>query len=80
MKRHQFQRDGLVLSYLDSGGDGRTLVALHAHWMEGSTYAPFAAELAPEWGVIALDNPAAFTEEVKAFLQDPQEFVGRRDQ
>src|ERR1035438_1753164 len=56
MKRLQFQHDGLTLSYLDSGGDGRTLVALHAHWMEGSTYAPLAAELAPEWRVIALDQ------------------------
>jgi pimeloyl-ACP methyl ester carboxylesterase len=56
MKRHQFQHDGLFLSYLDSGGDGRTLVALHAHWMEGLTYAPLAAEFAPEWRVIALDQ------------------------
>jgi hypothetical protein len=47
MKRYQFQHDGLMFSYLDAGGDGRILVALHAHWMEGLTFAPLAAELAP---------------------------------
>jgi len=30
--------------------------------------------------VVHFDNPVAFTEEVKAFLHDPQKFVGRRDQ
>jgi esterase len=56
VQRHNFQRDGLNLSYLDDGGTGRPLVALHAHWMEGQTYAPLAAALAPEWRVIALDQ------------------------
>ena len=53
---NEIGNSGIVLSYLDPGADGRTLVALHAHWMEGLTYAPLAAELAPEWRVFALDQ------------------------
>ncbi len=45
-----------MLSYLDSEGSGPALVALHAHWMEGQTYAPLADALAPEWRVIAPDQ------------------------
>lgn len=56
MRRHEFQHDGLHFSYLDTGGNQRVLVALHAHWMEASTYKPFAEALAPEWRVIALDQ------------------------
>jgi esterase len=56
MQRHNFQRDKLKLSYLDAVGNGRPLVALHAHWMEGQTYAPLAEALAPDWRVIALDQ------------------------
>lgn len=56
MRRHKFQHDGLTLSYLDSEVDGPILVALHAHWMEGGTYAQLAATLAPDWRVIALDQ------------------------
>ncbi len=56
MQRHKFQLDGLTLSYLDAGGDGRVVVALHAHWMEGGTFAPLAAALEPDWRVIALDQ------------------------
>jgi esterase len=56
MDRHQFQHRGLTFSYLDAGGDGRVLVALHAHWMEGVTYARLAAALAPAWRVVALDQ------------------------
>jgi pimeloyl-ACP methyl ester carboxylesterase len=54
--RHEYQHDGLMLSYLDAGGGGQPLVALHAHWMEGQTFAPLAAALAPEWRIIALDQ------------------------
>lgn len=54
--RHTFLHDGLTLSYLDGGGDGPALVALHGHWMEGVTFAPLAARLAPAWRVIALDQ------------------------
>jgi len=56
MLRNHFQADGLNLNYLDSGGSGHPLLALHAHWMEGQTYAPLAAALAPDWRVIALDQ------------------------
>lgn len=56
MDRHEFHRDGLTLSYWDASGDGRVLIALHAHFMEAATFAPLAAELAPEWRVVALDQ------------------------
>ncbi len=56
MQRHQFRSGDLTLSYLDAGGCGAPIIALHAHWMEGLTYAPLAAELAPDWRVIALDQ------------------------
>lgn len=56
MKRSQFHHDRLTLSYLDTGGHSQTLIALHAHWMEAVTYTRFAAALAPEWRVIALDQ------------------------
>ena len=56
MRRSSFQHDGLRLSYLDAGGDGPVLVALHAHWMEAATYRPLAAALHPAWRVVALDQ------------------------
>ncbi len=56
MKRDQFQHNGLTFSYLDEQGSGKALIALHAHWMEGLTFAPLAKALAPEWRVIALDQ------------------------
>jgi esterase len=56
MDRNNFHHDGLTFSYLDEGGKGRTLIALHAHWMEGLSFVPLAEALAPEWRVIALDQ------------------------
>jgi esterase len=61
MQRHTFQHDGLTLSYLDSGNAPSSaarpvLLALHAHLMQGATYAPLAASLAPDYRVIALDQ------------------------
>jgi esterase len=56
MMRRSFAHDGLTLSYLDQGGDGIPLVALHAYWMEAGTYADLAEALAPKWRVIALDQ------------------------
>jgi esterase len=56
MDRREFHHDGLTLSYLDPGGDGRVLIALHAHFMEAATFAPLAVALAPEWRVVALDQ------------------------
>jgi pimeloyl-ACP methyl ester carboxylesterase len=68
IQRQTFQHDGLSFSFLDTGpntglatsrdtvGNGRVLIALHAHLMEAATFAPLAAALAPEWRVIALDQ------------------------
>ena len=58
MKRYQFQHNMLTFSYLDSDGDkaGKALIALHAHWMEGMSFASLAKALSPEWRVIALDQ------------------------
>ncbi|HEY0701286.1 MAG TPA: alpha/beta hydrolase [Candidatus Acidoferrales bacterium] len=66
MRRDSFVHDGLKLSYLDAGGDGAALIALHSHWMEGATFAPLAEALAVApaaapasangWRVIALDQ------------------------
>lgn len=56
MQRYSFKHNGLTLSYLDAGGSGQALIALHAHWMEGQTFAPLARALAPEWRVIVLDQ------------------------
>ncbi len=56
MKRCTFNHAGLEFSYLDSGGCGDALLALHAHWMEAATYSPLAVALAPEWRLVALDQ------------------------
>lgn len=56
MMRRSFVHDGLTLSYLDDGGEGIPIVALHAYWMEAGTYADLANALAPKWRVIALDQ------------------------
>ncbi|MGR8011476.1 alpha/beta fold hydrolase [Streptomyces hypolithicus] len=48
--------DGRRLSYLDFGGTGRPLVALHGHLSEGATFARLAHALAPEWRLIAPDQ------------------------
>lgn len=56
MKRHQFHHNDLTLSYLDTGGGNPILIALHAHWMEASTYNNLAKELERDWRIIALDQ------------------------
>ena len=56
LTRYSFDRAGLELSYLDAGGDGRPLIALHAHWLEAVTFEPLAMALAPAWRVVALDQ------------------------
>lgn len=71
MRRHKFQHDGLMLSYLDAEGDGRVVIALHAHWMEGGTYAPLAAALAPAWRIIALDQRGhGHSDHAKTYTRD----------
>jgi pimeloyl-ACP methyl ester carboxylesterase len=56
MERHTFHSGSLSLSYLDTGGDAPLLVALHAHWMEATTWDCLAADLVPEWRTVALDQ------------------------
>lgn len=56
MQRQSFEHNGLKFSYLDSGGNGPSVIALHAHWMEGATYTQLAEALAPTWRVVALDQ------------------------
>jgi pimeloyl-ACP methyl ester carboxylesterase len=54
--RDFFMADGPRLSYLDFGGPGLPLLALHGHYNEASAFAPLAAALAPRWRVLALDQ------------------------
>ncbi|MBM9504323.1 alpha/beta hydrolase [Streptomyces sp. KK5PA1] len=54
--RHAVTIDGRRLSYLDFGGPGRPLLALHGHFGEGRTFAALARALAPRWRVIAPDQ------------------------
>lgn len=56
MDRKSFRHNNLTLSWLDAGGRGSLLVALHAHWMEAATFHRLAADLAPVWRVVALDQ------------------------
>jgi pimeloyl-ACP methyl ester carboxylesterase len=56
MQREHFSHSGLRFSYLDSGGSGPTIIALHAHWMEAASFVGLAAVLAPEFRVVALDQ------------------------
>jgi esterase len=60
-QRHTFHHDGLALSFFDTGASSSSgmqtpLVALHAHLMQGATYAALAASLAPDYRVIAPDQ------------------------
>jgi len=48
--------DGSRLSYLDFGGPGRPLLALHGHFNEGRTFAHLARTLFPDWRVVAPDQ------------------------
>ncbi|MCP2337377.1 alpha/beta fold hydrolase [Actinomadura rupiterrae] len=48
--------DGRRLSYLDFGGSGRPLLALHGHFNQGRTFAKLAQALAPDWRVVAPDQ------------------------
>ncbi|MEU7556620.1 alpha/beta hydrolase [Streptomyces sp. NPDC044571] len=48
--------DGRTLSYLDYGGTGRPLLALHGHLSEGASFTALAAALGPGRRVIAPDQ------------------------
>ncbi|MGW2252979.1 alpha/beta fold hydrolase [Kitasatospora sp. NPDC001660] len=54
--RSELAIDGRRLSYLDFGGTGRPLLALHGHLSEGAVFGQLAAALGPEWRVIAPDQ------------------------
>ncbi|MEU8209289.1 alpha/beta hydrolase [Micromonospora sp. NPDC049044] len=54
--REFFTVGGRRLSYLDFGGSGAPLLALHGHYNEASAFAPLAEALAPRWRVITLDQ------------------------
>lgn len=57
MAQRQFlERDGLRLAYLDFGGDGPPILALHGHFSRGSTFARVADNLRDRWRVVALDQ------------------------
>lgn len=47
---------GRRLSFLDFGGPGRPLLALHGHFGEGRTFTRLAGELGDAWRVVALDQ------------------------
>ena len=53
--RAELDLGGRRLSYVDFGGPGRPLLALHGHLSEGRTFAGVARELGAEWRVIAPD-------------------------
>ncbi|GLX19047.1 MULTISPECIES: alpha/beta fold hydrolase [Streptomyces] len=48
--------DGRTLSYLDFGGTGRPLLALHGGMSEAAAFTGLAAALGDEWRVIAPDQ------------------------
>lgn len=54
--RSELTIDGRRLSYLDFGGAGRPLVALHGHLSEGASFAHLADALGDGWRVIAPDQ------------------------
>ncbi|UQX02205.1 alpha/beta hydrolase [Streptomyces sp. RerS4] len=54
--RHTLTIDGRALSYLDFGGPGRPLLALHGGLSEGGAYTGLAAALGDRWRVIAPDQ------------------------
>ncbi|MFJ9646996.1 alpha/beta fold hydrolase [Streptomyces sp. NPDC004244] len=54
--RNTLTIDGRALSYLDSGGTGRPLLALHGGLSEGAAFDGLAAALAGRWRVVAPDQ------------------------
>ncbi|MFJ6723207.1 alpha/beta fold hydrolase [Streptomyces sp. NPDC091259] len=63
--------DGRSLSYLDFGGPGRPLLALHGHFNEGRTFTKLAQALAPDWRVVAPDQRGhGFSDRAADFSRD----------
>lgn len=59
--RAELNLDGRRLSYLDYGGPGQPLLALHGHLHEGRTWEHLARDLAPDWRIIPPTNAATAT-------------------
>lgn len=55
-KRAAMTVAGRRLSFLDFGGPGRPLLALHGHFGEGRTFTRLARELGDSWRLVALDQ------------------------
>jgi pimeloyl-ACP methyl ester carboxylesterase len=72
--RRFFTAGGRKLSYLDFGGPGTPLLALHGHYNEASAFAPLAAALTPRWRVIALDQ-RGHGESDRALTYERDEYV-----
>lgn len=56
MQGKSFEADGVGLSYLDFGGSGAPLIALHAYWMEAGTWVGLGEAVSPDFHVYALDQ------------------------
>ncbi|MGI5490516.1 alpha/beta fold hydrolase [Microtetraspora malaysiensis] len=82
VERHATVR-GLRLAYLDFGGPGEPVLALHGHFGRARMFTPLAAALAPGHRVIALEQrghghserdgdftPDAYVADAAAFLRD----------
>ncbi|MCX5198785.1 alpha/beta hydrolase [Streptomyces sp. NBC_00249] len=54
--RHELKIDDRTLSYLDFGGPGRPLLALHGGMSEAAAFTGLAAVLGDDWRVIAPDQ------------------------
>ncbi|CAM5495296.1 hypothetical protein SAVIM338S_03507 [Streptomyces avidinii] len=54
--RHELKIDERTLSYLDFGGTGRPLLALHGGLSEGAHFTALATALGDDWRVIAPDQ------------------------
>ncbi|MGW6980100.1 alpha/beta fold hydrolase [Streptomyces sp. NPDC054932] len=54
--RHELKTDDRTLSYLDFGGPGRPLLALHGGMSEGAAFTGLAEALHGRWRVIAPDQ------------------------
>ncbi|MFF1559762.1 alpha/beta fold hydrolase [Streptomyces sp. NPDC058279] len=54
--RHELTVDGRALSYLDFGGPGRPLLALHGGMSEALAFTGLAESLGADWRVIAPDQ------------------------
>ncbi|RJP53746.1 MAG: alpha/beta hydrolase [Anaerolineaceae bacterium] len=82
-QRHFIELDGIRLSYLDFGGSGAPLLALHGHFGCARMFAGLADALRDSWRVIALDqrghgwsdDPGEFSRE--SYIRDAAQVIDR---